>query len=159
MTAAVRAEQRFVATRPCPVCGGHKDLPQGQSRRCWGFCSDDGCYAHCTREEYAGALTAGPDGSYAHRLTGDCRCGVRHGSQSPLSANPPAISRESFAGNRASQHDVVKRYEYKNESGELLFEVLRKPGKNFPVRRPDSSRRYVLQVRITDGIYAHQRRR
>ena len=33
---------RFKRDRPCPVCGGHADLPQGEGRRCYGHLSDDG---------------------------------------------------------------------------------------------------------------------
>jgi hypothetical protein len=38
----------------CPICEGSRDLPQGHGVRCWGYTSDDGDYAHCTREELAG---------------------------------------------------------------------------------------------------------
>lgn len=44
--------------------------------------STDGEYAHCTREERAGALALHDESaSFAHRLTGECRCGVRHGTR------------------------------------------------------------------------------
>ena len=60
-------KQRFKTDRACPVCGGHKDLPQGKGRRCYGFISDDGLYAHCTREEHAGRLDRnGNSNTYAH---------------------------------------------------------------------------------------------
>ena len=76
--------QRFKRDRPCPVCGGHADLPQGEGRRCYGYFSDDGQYAHCTREECAGRLEQnGNSGAFAHNLQGDCRCGVTHGERAP----------------------------------------------------------------------------
>lgn len=50
---AVKPEQRFTEARPCPICGGHYGLPDGQGIRCWGFLSADGATAFCTREEYA----------------------------------------------------------------------------------------------------------
>ena len=65
-------KQRFKTwTDACPVCGGHKDLPQGRGRRCYGFISDKGLYAHCTREEHAGRLDRnGNSNTYAHYLRG-----------------------------------------------------------------------------------------
>lgn len=70
---------RFTSRQPCPVCGGHKDLPQGVGVRCHGFLAADGTYAHCTREELAGPLPLGKDEAYAHRLGGSCKCGATHG--------------------------------------------------------------------------------
>ena len=29
-------KQQFKSDRPCPVCGGHEGLPQGDGRRCLG---------------------------------------------------------------------------------------------------------------------------
>ena len=81
-------KQRFKLDRPCPVCGGHEGLPQGEGRRCYGFISDDGLYAHCTREEYAGHIDRnGNSGTYAHRVTGSCQCGEVHGA-GPARARP-----------------------------------------------------------------------
>ena len=75
--------QRFRSNNPCPVCGGHSGLPQGERRRCYGFLSDDGLYAHCTREEHAGNLARKPNSkTYAHGLQGPCGCGRGHGAAS-----------------------------------------------------------------------------
>ena len=72
--------QRFKADHPCPVCGGHAGQPQGMGTRCYGYLSDDGLYAHCTREEYAGNLARKPTSdTYAHSLRGLCLCGKEHG--------------------------------------------------------------------------------
>jgi hypothetical protein len=49
----VTDNQRFTSEHPCPICKGHKDLPQGQKERCWGYLSHDGNVAFCTREEFA----------------------------------------------------------------------------------------------------------
>ena len=74
-------KQRFNLDQPCPVCGGHPGLPQGKGRRCYGFTSDGGLYAHCTREEHAGRLDRnGNSNTYAHLLDGDCPCGEAHGT-------------------------------------------------------------------------------
>ena len=65
----VEPEQRFAEDRPCPVCGGHSALPQGEGRRCYGFVSADNRWAHCTRAELAGDLPLKEDAdTYAHLL-------------------------------------------------------------------------------------------
>jgi hypothetical protein len=40
---------------------------------------DDGRFAHCTREEYAGSLRCDGAGTFAHLLNGLCLCGLAHG--------------------------------------------------------------------------------
>ena len=92
--------QRFTAKHPCPVCGGHRDLPSGDGHRCWGFSSDDDLYAHCVREQYAGHLDRnGNSDAYPHYLQGDCACGEVHGAGSAQarrlpegSQNAPSVS-------------------------------------------------------------------
>ena len=80
--------QRFKSDHPCPVCGGHPGLPQGEGSRCYGFISEDGLYAYCTREEHAGDLNRnGNSNTYAHYLKGDCQCGEVHGV-GPAQARP-----------------------------------------------------------------------
>ena len=75
----ITSEHRFSGSRPCPVCRGHSGLPSGRGERCYGFISEEGEWAHCTREEHAGSLEPNPNSAtYAHKLTGDCRCGERH---------------------------------------------------------------------------------
>lgn len=91
--AGVSNQQKFSASRPCPICSGHPGLPQGQGIRCWGFMSSDGSYAHCSREEKAGAIAQGPDATYAHRMRGGCKCGVQHGPAIEASTEPVAIYR------------------------------------------------------------------
>ena len=77
----VDSSQRFKPDRPCPVCGGHLNLPRGEGRRCYGFLSDDGRYAHCTREEHAGNLVRnGKTEAFHHRLQDPCGCGSQHNS-------------------------------------------------------------------------------
>jgi hypothetical protein len=69
------ATRRFTGTNPCPICGGHDGLVRGKGVRCFGYYDGSGKYARCTREEHAGALPQNRDGTYSHRLHGDCRCG------------------------------------------------------------------------------------
>ena len=75
----VESDRRFIGPHRCPVCGGAADDPQGNGVRCWGFLSDDGRFANCTRDEYASSLSPNGDGTtYAHLLVGACTCGEVH---------------------------------------------------------------------------------
>lgn len=80
---------RFTASHPCPVCGGHKELPQGQGERCKGYQSADGRWAWCSREEYAGDIPANANGDYRHSLFGTCRCGKQHAEDGQNTAEMP----------------------------------------------------------------------
>ena len=115
--------QRFKLDRPCPVCAGHEDMPHRERSRCYGFLSDDGLYAHCTREEYAGNLdrNVGSNG-FVHYLMGDCRCGGEHGGE-PASALPlprgsqatPSV--DSYRDSRLGKPSQLWAYRYAD--GEL----------------------------------------
>ncbi len=80
----VDARLRFREGHLCWACGGHKDLPQRQGIRCFGYESSyvDGFY--CTREEYAGKLKSVTEtlghAAYLH-MFGACGCGKSHGYQ------------------------------------------------------------------------------
>ncbi len=111
-------EQRFRRSRPCPICGGGDDMPRGRSVRCHGFLSDDGAYAHCSRDEHAGQLEQDGAGTYSHSLHGPCGCGLAHGDYaSPAGPEPEAI------------------YVYRDRDGRPAFEVVRRPGKRFLQRQ------------------------
>jgi 5S rRNA maturation endonuclease (ribonuclease M5) len=127
--ATIPPSQRFRKAHPCPICNRHDDAPRGQGARCYGFLSHDGTFAHCTSDDFAGALAKNPKSdTYAHRLEGDCRCGVRH-DPSP----PPQRQR---SGRRQ-----VATYNYTDEQGTLLYQVVRyvnaDGSKTFKQRRPD----------------------
>lgn len=84
---------RHCVAFPCPICGGHGAQPRGQGRRCAGFTSADRAWANCTREEWAGSLSADQrtsPPSYAHRLAGACPCGELHGSV-PWPSDQPKV--------------------------------------------------------------------
>ena len=133
-------KQRFKSDRACPVCGGHKGLPQGKRRRCYGFISDDGLYAHCTREEYAGHLDRnGNSNTYAHLLEGDCRCGEVHGAgparARPLPGNSQgAPSVDSYRDLKLGQPSRLWAYRYAD--GELAGYTARwdRPGGGKEIR-------------------------
>jgi len=117
----VAAQQRHTRAHRCPVCGGADGDPRGKEKRCHGFTSADAEWAHCSREEHAGALEQEAGGTYAHRLRGPCKCGVEHG--------PDLRPRD----------EVEALYDYRDEQGALLFQVVRKAGKRFQQRKPDGA--------------------
>jgi hypothetical protein len=124
----VRPEQRFTAERPCPICGGHDRSPRGAGERCYGFLSDDGEWARCTREELAGSAPLDERSrAYVHKLTGDCKCGAQHG----LAAGGHA-RRKSGQNSR-----IVRTYDYTDERGELLYQTVRFEPKDFRQRCPN----------------------
>jgi hypothetical protein len=112
MTSFVSSVQRFKRSNPCPVCGGGSDDPQGQGVRCYGFLSSDGEYAHCTREDNAGDLVEHTDGTYVHRLVGDCRCGLTHDARPQPMPVAPSRDRGRMV------HE--ERYEARDPDGTLL---------------------------------------
>lgn len=119
--AAVPADRRYVRGRRCPICDGADNDPRGAERRCFGFLSEDGLFAHCSREERAGTLKLS-EGSqtYGHRRAGPCGCGAQHSDPEP-----------------AQQRRIVATYDYHDESGVLVYQVLRFEPKTFRQRRPD----------------------
>lgn len=87
----IETRQRFTRAHRCPVCGGADADPRGRGIRCFGFVSDDGRYAHCTRAEYAGQLPLkGQSETYAHRLDGPCACGHEHGVRGIAAVRAPS---------------------------------------------------------------------
>ena len=132
--------QRFNLDRPCPVCGGHPGLPQGEGRRCYGFISGIGLDAHCTRAEHAGRLDRnGNSNAYAHRLDGDCPCGEVHGTEPPGARPRPensqgAPSVDSYRDFKLGRPSQLWPYRYAN--GELAVYVARwdRPGGGKEIR-------------------------
>jgi hypothetical protein len=125
--APVGRAQRFTKAQPCPICHGYDQAPRGQAIRCFGFLSDDGTYAHCTREEHAGSLSMeAHSDTYAHKLIGNCRCGVRH---------DPSLPHGSPNGDYGKR--LIATYPYVDEQGTLLYEAVRYAPKTFKLRRPD----------------------
>ncbi|HEU5275121.1 MAG TPA: AAA family ATPase [Xanthobacteraceae bacterium] len=129
MSGAVHPEHRYVRGRRCPICKGADGDPRGAERRCHGFLSGDG-YAHCSRDEHAGTLKLSEgSNTYGHRLTGPCGCGTTHGE-----ATPPEASEVS---GQSSLGSIVAEYDYHDENGALVYQVVRYEPKAFRQRRPD----------------------
>jgi hypothetical protein len=119
---SVNRSMRHTRRNRCPICGGADEDTRGKEKRCHGFTSDDGDWCHCSREELAGSIEQGPDGCFAHRMHGPCRCGMTHGE-----AKSGPVLRD----------DIEAMYDYKDERGNLLFQVVRLSHKRFRQRRPD----------------------
>lgn len=120
-TAHVRGEQRFTQGRRCPICNGADRDPRGKGRRCHGFVSADGEYAHCSREEHAGGLLITDGDTYGHKIGGPCKCGTVH-------RDDPSDWKE-----------IEAAYDYRDERGTLLYQVVRLIPKSFRQRRPDGN--------------------
>jgi putative DNA primase/helicase len=99
------------------VCGSYDQAARGKGVRCFGFLSDDGQWAHCTRDDHAGQLSQNPNsGAYAHKLSGDCGCGQRH--------DPRPAPTATRGEHRQPVRTIV--YEVKDASGQLVAEHLRR---------------------------------
>ncbi|MGH7486018.1 MAG: hypothetical protein ACREMY_10525, partial [bacterium] len=123
---------RFTRLLRCPVCDGFDSAPRGKAVRCHGFLSDDGVWAHCSRNDGGGLLREEDGGTFPHRLIGDCRCGSRHGEN----LGPAADLYPDVKG-RDRPFKIIATYPYRDEEGGLLYEVIRLDPKGFRQRRPD----------------------
>ena len=65
-TGPIAPEQRFTAGNLCPICQGHKDLPQHQGIRCYGYRSSNGEGVVCT--QVRSDRPAGESGGWWHRV-------------------------------------------------------------------------------------------
>ncbi len=134
----VNRSQRFTRESRCPVCCGNDAAPRGQGLRCFGFLSDDGGYAHCTREDLANGLPVNHDSStFAHRMTGLCDCGVQHGR-----IDKPVKSR------------IVKVYDYRDPDGQIRHQVVRFEPKAFKQRRPGGKGGWIWNLKgVKTSLY------
>ena len=130
----VSSSQRFSRSRSCPICGGYDRAPRHKGIRCFGFLSDDGSFAHCTRSEYSRGLSLNHSSdTYAHRLSGSCQCGASHGERPAASDNGSSLRR------------IVDTYDYK-KNGTLLFQAVRYEPKGFGLRRPDGKGDWIKNL-------------
>jgi hypothetical protein len=152
---------RFTKSFPCPICGGHDGLARGQGIRCFGFLS--GNYARCTREEHSGKLAQNRDGTYSHRLEGDCLCGQPHGiSNLQLSHNGTAkhtrarpqqrfrsfFTVKAFLRRRYGEGCVIRFWSYHDAEGGEAFRVLRI---DYPAADGNTAKSYRPCHKADDG--------
>lgn len=105
--------RRFKKGFPCPICKGGDTIQRGKGTRCWGFSSDDGAWAYCTRSEFSNGVQFNDRAqAWVHRLNGS-------------SGPPPEL-------------DSIE-YIYEDEKGEPLYKVIRKLPKEFYQARWDGA--------------------
>ena len=150
---------RFTRKQPCPVCGGWDQQERGRGVRCWGYLSDDGRYARCTRPEHAGGLEQNGDGTYSHRLVGPCRCGRHHGdclANSPKKGEspptPPPERQSAATPLQIKRARLQCTYDYRTAAGALHYQVCRYQPKGFKQRRPDGSGRWIWDLKGVERI-------
>jgi hypothetical protein len=140
----ISRDQRFRKEQPCPICQGYDDAPRGSDQRCYGFRSAKGTYAHCTIDRHAGRLNKNPDNNtYPHKLYGDCPCGTRHDPSVPPSSSNRTTKRKR----------EVDTYDYTDEEGKLLYQVVRYADpKGFRQRRPDGKGGWIWNLQGTRRV-------
>lgn len=144
--ATASSKQRFNRQHPCPICGGDDHDPRGAGRRCFGFLSGDGEYAHCTREEFAGQIEMKDSSqTYPHKMHGPCKCGAEH---NPSNSTRP-VERDTSSSPEKRNRRLLIAYNYMNESGELLHQTVRWEPKGFSQRHPDGAGGWIWNL---DGI-------
>lgn len=124
--------QRFNRkTQDCLICGGDQDDRRRQGIRCHGFIEEDGAYVQCSREDYAGNLTANHAGLFRHRIDGQpCYCGQPHGVAQPVAPPrpakiiPPPVHRGPFPATLDGFH-LAAQFDYPDADGVRQFSVLR----------------------------------
>ena len=141
----VRPEQRYNASRPCPICGGHGNKPRGIGERCTGFTSVGGEWARCSREEFAGAAPYDDKtGAYVHKLTGNCKCGARHGFPT---SGPPPNGNGHARREKGQRRRIVKTYDYQDEHRNVIHQTVRYEPKDFSQRRPDGRGGWIWSLK------------
>ncbi len=136
----VSPDQRFRRGFPCPICDGFASMKQGRGERCAGYLSEDGEYAFCTREEFAGSLERNENTSpqaFGHKLYGLCDCGKVHNPERSGNGHKSQKAREEQVQN-------TTEYPYYTEQGELAYVTVRYDypdgSKDFKQKRKDKGR-------------------
>jgi len=139
---------RYTRRNPCPICGGHRDLPQHRGIRCYGYADDTGDYARCTRDELGGEIKQNDDGTYSHLLRGACRCGQQHGAAASKAAGSAVRDNAELVGTsswRAYRPDgsfaIHRRWDYSDGRKSLAW------------FHPDGQASQNGEIRSTDKLY------
>ncbi len=121
--------ERFNKRNPCPICGGWDEQKRGEGTRCFGFLSDDGRYAHCTRIEEGSTEYQEKSQTYIHDMEPDGETAPPKKKRGPRTASP--------ADWKNFKKRIEIAYEYHDEDGKVLYEVLRlRDPKSFRQRQP-----------------------
>jgi hypothetical protein len=94
-------------------------MPQGKGMRCFGFLSEDGEYAHCSREDHAGEIESDQASTYPHKLHGKCACGVQHGEDIE-ERRPVNLSKQRLQRTGEARRAPDIEYEYRDEANRLV---------------------------------------
>lgn len=139
----ITSDRRFRKGFPCPICGGTEDNQRGDGSRCFGFLSEDGEWAHCTRSDHAGLSPLNPgSNAHPHRLKGKCPCGTEHAPADP----PPKKT-------RAGLGTVEAVYRYCDAAGQVVMEAVRyRDPKAFRQRRPTPEGKWVWNLSGVDLV-------
>jgi len=116
--------QRYTRATPCPICSGFDSMPRGRGVRCDGYLLGDGAY--CARNA-DGKRHPSAD-LFWHRLR-------------------ESEPRRAASGGAASR--IVETYDYTDDAGALLYQVVRKEPKGFSQRRPDGAGGWIWKL---DGV-------
>jgi len=81
-------------------------------------------------------------GAYAHKLKGDCSCGVRH--------DPDTADANGHAPQR--KRKIVETYDYRSAEGNVVFQGVRYDPKDFAQRRPDGAGGYVWNLKGIERV-------
>jgi putative DNA primase/helicase len=115
-----RTFDRVSKSNPCPICG----------KTDWCLVAVDGSAAICPRVALGAVKNLGEAG-HLHVLVEN---GHHESNGKPKADGPPRI---------------VATYDYRDENGDLLFQVVRKSNKDFPQRRPDGKGGWIYNL---DGV-------
>ncbi|HEY1958604.1 MAG TPA: AAA family ATPase [Polyangiaceae bacterium] len=125
---AVASEQRHRRGSPCPICGGFDEQSRGKEKRCNGFTSSDGKWAHCARvsdgAHHTNDTPAGP--MFVHLLRDE-----------PLPREGAFTTHTNGTSNGLGKPAAT--YLYRDERGAHLLDVCRYEPKDFRQRAPDGT--------------------
>ncbi|MDP8243578.1 MAG: DUF3987 domain-containing protein [Candidatus Hinthialibacter antarcticus] len=113
--------KRFSNATPCPICGGHQGLSRESGSRCGGYYMPDENAVVCTKVESEKRIDSA--GGWRHKL---------NGQNTRIEMPKPNSS-----GN--GKRSINATYDYKDERGKLLFQVVRYEPKDFRQRRHNGS--------------------
>ena len=80
--------ERFNKRNPCPICGGWDEQTRGEGTRCFGFLSDDGRFAHCTRTEEGSIEYQEKSQTYLHDMKPNGQPAPAKKKRTPQKASP-----------------------------------------------------------------------
>ncbi len=151
MSTSVSANARHTKSKPCPVCGGHAQVPSGQGERCWGYVGNSGA-VFCTRIRNANATSNSEDAAI-HFLDGRCQCGQPHADGSnpnPDAWRMKASDSRGEASPRSKETctligDQPKRWAHPESAEEAVYQYTNDQGGEYSVEVVRFTREYLAE--------------